>query len=939
MKVNNFFLIAFCLFFIQIGFSGTTATVCSSGCDYDNIQEAIDSIPSDLSSSGGGVWTVEIEAGTYNEDIDISGFSNASSSDYIVIKAKSGDEHKGDFNSGVRIIGTSSSSHVLNNATNYTQLYDLVVSTENKANGYHGVYSTGTNTEFYQIFSRVDDEKNTACFYVNVASAKIFNSIAWRSRNDTPWGTNIGFRLSSTTEVYNSVAYNHYNGFWGGVLKNCVAFNSLYDDFKVYNASSDYNVSEDGSADNTNDLNSQSVNDVKFDNIYLGDFRPIENSVLIGGGVNPSAGFSTDIIGETITDWMIGPFHSVDSNYNDHCDVTGEYHVENGVDTIQSVINSIPDTLIHCGPQVVYLEAGDYNENIEISGFVWPSESDYIEIRSESGDEHLGVFGGGVKVIGSDTNAAVINISTEYTRITNIEASTENKNTGTNYNNYSIKTTAKYVELENVLSYTDHGGSPGIDISENYTKCINCIVWNSETGSKYGTAIGIKSNSNSEVYNSLAYSFYFGFISGAIKNSVCYKGSGNTCFSSYQSASDHNVSSDATANDTANGDIPNLNLDSLKFTNNDSGLFKPLAGSVLIKSGTDVSAEFQYDIELISISYWSIGPFSEYTFAPDVNFGDAYAYWKFDEGLGDTAFDESENNVDGSLINMDSTNWTDGYSGSGILFSEGNDYISIGSPWADVKGNFSVSFWAIPSATHVGCTESNSSPIETYEMGGQRFVMSPLSVTDYQPPCCEGHQIDGISLGTNGISIYEQEIWYGGRYWCALNYNTTISDSNWTFFTITINSGEEDLYINGVWKADGINWPNLPRRHPGKHLGGPSSLSWSYLGKLDELIVFNKTLDSSEVAYMYNTYITSPLPKLPKEFDKENLTDKTREIFFKIGNNLVIKNTIGEIEIFSILGKKVTSVKVSGELTLDLNGWPEGVYLLKFQNKSFMFKK
>ena len=60
---------------------------------YSTISLALAAIPTDL--SGTGVHEVIIEKSTYNESFQFGTHTNESSTDYIKVRAKSGDEHKG----------------------------------------------------------------------------------------------------------------------------------------------------------------------------------------------------------------------------------------------------------------------------------------------------------------------------------------------------------------------------------------------------------------------------------------------------------------------------------------------------------------------------------------------------------------------------------------------------------------------------------------------------------------------------------------------------------------------------------------------------------------------------------------------------------------------------------------------------------------------------
>jgi len=70
------------------------------------------------------------------------------------------------------------------------------------------------------------------------------------------------------------------------------------------------------------------------------------------------------------------------------------------------------------------------------------------------------------------------------------------------------------------------------------------------------------------------------------------------------------------------------------------------------------------------------------------------AYWSFDEGTGDTAYDYSGNENHGTLYGP---TWTTGVSGSALLFDGVDDYVECGSDASLKSPTFSVEAWIKPS--------------------------------------------------------------------------------------------------------------------------------------------------------------------------------------------------------------------------------------------------
>jgi len=77
---------------------------------------------------------------------------------------------------------------------------------------------------------------------------------------------------------------------------------------------------------------------------------------------------------------------------------------------------------------------------------------------------------------------------------------------------------------------------------------------------------------------------------------------------------------------------------------------------------------------------------------------DTVAWWKFDEGSGSMADDNSVNDNNGTLHNMYSNDWVTGYDGNALDFDGSNDYISVNdsNSISVGGGDFTISAWIYP---------------------------------------------------------------------------------------------------------------------------------------------------------------------------------------------------------------------------------------------------
>jgi len=78
----------------------------------------------------------------------------------------------------------------------------------------------------------------------------------------------------------------------------------------------------------------------------------------------------------------------------------------------------------------------------------------------------------------------------------------------------------------------------------------------------------------------------------------------------------------------------------------------------------------------------------------DLPIDGAVAYWRLDETTGAVAEDETANDYDGTLVNMDDSDWVAGYAGNGLNFDGVNDHVVADGVCAAIAGgDFTISAW------------------------------------------------------------------------------------------------------------------------------------------------------------------------------------------------------------------------------------------------------
>lgn len=210
-------------------------------------------------------------------------------------------------------------------------------------------------------------------------------------------------------------------------------------------------------------------------------------------------------------------------------------------------------------------------------------------------------------------------------------------------------------------------------------------------------------------------------------------------------------------------------------------------------------------------------------------------WWKLDDASGTNAVDSSDRANHG-ILGTNGLAWTTGKFGGGLSFDGVAGSVSVASaPYAGLVNTFTMAMWVNPTAGRTATTEAASGTSGT---SGQRYAIYP---TQGNGAFGSGHSGAGISVGTNGVSVFEHA---DGYLPSLLVYNTPIS--GWTHVAVVYENRTPKLYVNGVLAKTGLTSTKVV--HPGSSMGG-SSYGW-YKGDLDEVQIYNYPMSAGDVADM-----------------------------------------------------------------------------------------
>ncbi len=149
-----------------------------------------------------------------------------------------------------------------------------------------------------------------------------------------------------------------------------------------------------------------------------------------------------------------------------------------------------------------------------------------------------------------------------------------------------------------------------------------------------------------------------------------------------------------------------------------------------------------------------------------------------------------------------------------------------------VSNTFTVDFWVNPTSTITSQPQSNSSAVGT---SGQRYAVMPGQAGT------NGGM--GVSVGTNGIQVYE----HGNGYLAPLLvYMRPIPSGVWTHIAVVYNAKTPSLYLNGALVATGLTSAKT-NVYPSIGTGGTSTGYGNFIGGIDNYRIWSGALTQAEI--------------------------------------------------------------------------------------------
>jgi len=141
------------------------------------------------------------------------------------------------------------------------------------------------------------------------------------------------------------------------------------------------------------------------------------------------------------------------------------------------------------------------------------------------------------------------------------------------------------------------------------------------------------------------------------------------------------------------------------------------------------------------------------------------------------------------------TTFTNGFVGAAFAFDGANDIAYVtASAFASVSNDFTMEMWVFPTANRGVVSETISA--QTGIGTDQRYAVFPSHGDN---SFGSGHAGAGISIGTNGITVFEQAAFYIAS---PLVFNTALS--GWNHLAVVYTNNRPTLYLNGAFVRAGL---------------------------------------------------------------------------------------------------------------------------------------
>jgi len=200
-------------------------------------------------------------------------------------------------------------------------------------------------------------------------------------------------------------------------------------------------------------------------------------------------------------------------------------------------------------------------------------------------------------------------------------------------------------------------------------------------------------------------------------------------------------------------------------------------------------------------------------------------YWNFNENSGNTAYDFTSYGNNGTLKPWSAEKWVSGQVGNALQFDGVDDYIDCGNDTSlDITAEITIEAWVKPMAS----------------MSDNGLITKPVYTSPYRR---YGFKV-AVNYFEGGIDST------GGYIKCSADSTYTIGE--WYHLVQTYNGTIAKLYINGVKQSDEESVSGtIKTTTEHLYLGSWKESSYTFNGIIDEVRIYNRTLNATEINWSY----------------------------------------------------------------------------------------
>jgi Concanavalin A-like lectin/glucanases superfamily/Chitobiase/beta-hexosaminidase C-terminal domain/Family of unknown function (DUF6298)/Putative collagen-binding domain of a collagenase len=194
------------------------------------------------------------------------------------------------------------------------------------------------------------------------------------------------------------------------------------------------------------------------------------------------------------------------------------------------------------------------------------------------------------------------------------------------------------------------------------------------------------------------------------------------------------------------------------------------------------------------------------------------AAFGFNEGTGTTVTDVSGNNNNGTISGATWT--TQGRYGAALGFDGANDWITINdAPSLDLTTGLTLEAWVFPAATQTGWR----TVVQKEQPNGTTYYL---------------HANSEMNAPATGVFVGNEQ---------QLSGSSPLPENTWTHLAATYDGSQMRLYVNGVQVAARSQSGVVATSTGALRIGGNSVWGEYFIGWIDEVRIYNRSLSLAEI--------------------------------------------------------------------------------------------